>query len=106
MISQYSFFFIHTFYSLDLVDPYIERIRALNLQEFIEESSEFGLDIKTQLVLVNQLREEIIAAVMQISCLIFVFKIKLKRSERFFFDIRLSFSLDYGETRRNFRCNW
>lgn len=77
-------FFIHTFYSLDLVDPYIERIRALNLQEFIEESSEFGLDIKTQLVLVNQLREEIIAAVMPINCLAFVFKIKLKKLKKKF----------------------
>lgn len=78
------FFLIHTFYFLDISDPYIERIQALNLQEFIEESSEFGLDIKTQLVLVNQLREEIIAAVMPINCLAFVFKIKLKKLKKNF----------------------
>ncbi|XP_062567667.1 uncharacterized protein LOC134229900 [Saccostrea cucullata] len=41
-------------------DPYIARIRALNLQDLIEETSEFGLDIHSLLILVNKLREEII----------------------------------------------
>jgi hypothetical protein len=41
-------------------DPYIERIRSLNLQDLIEETSEFGLDIHSLLILVNELREEII----------------------------------------------
>ncbi|XP_061197209.1 uncharacterized protein LOC133205414 [Saccostrea echinata] len=45
-------------------DPYIARIRALNLQDLIEETSEFGLDIHSLLILVNKLREEIIKEIM------------------------------------------
>lgn len=57
-------------FSSDLYDPYIERIQALNLQEFIEESSEFGLDIHSQLILVNQLREEVMNVVIEFSFIV------------------------------------
>lgn len=52
-------FIIYILYTGDY-DPYIERIRSLNLQDLIEETSEFGLDIHPLLILVNKLREEII----------------------------------------------
>jgi hypothetical protein len=44
-------------------DPYIDRVYSLTLPDLLEEVSEFGLDMKHCLILINEIRNATLYAV-------------------------------------------
>ena len=59
------------------IDPFLDRVYGMNLSDLIEEVSEFGLDMKHCLIIVNEIRNAILDAVSSVIYFIF-YKINIE----------------------------